>query len=413
MVELHKLSNGITVLFETSSYYNSVAFGVWVNIGSKYENKENNGIAHLIEHMLFKGTKTRSANDISKETAFLGGNLNAYTSKEVTSFYARTLPEYLENCIDLVGDMLCNSVINEEELEREKGVICEEIDMYKDSPDDYVHEKIQKEIWKDHPLGFFISGKKKTVKSFTREQVLDFIEKNYVGEKMVISVAGKFCKEDTLKLIKKTFGHINKKGQKYKLTTPIYNSVNLKKHKDIEQLHMNIAFRGESVVDEDRYAFTVLNAILGGDVNSRLFQEVREKRGLTYSIYSYGSSFKEAGLFQIYAAMNPEQGKVVYDIIKSIMNDLVINGVTNEELEAAKHQIVVEMTLNRDSVVTKMNSNAKTYMSYGRIIPFRETINRIKKVNTNEIKRIIDNYIIMDQMSIGLVGPIEKNDEVW
>ena len=171
MVEIRKLKNNITLILEESSQYSTVAFGVWIKVGSKYENISNNGISHLVEHMLFKGTKKRTAAQISKDTAYLGGNINAYTSKENTSYYGRTLPEYLPLLIDLLGDMICNSVIDENELEMEKGVICEEIDMYKDSPDDYVHEKLQKSIWKDHPLGYYISGEKETVKSFTKKDV--------------------------------------------------------------------------------------------------------------------------------------------------------------------------------------------------------------------------------------------------
>lgn len=408
MVEIHKLENGITIIFENSKHYNSVGFGVWIKVGSRYESKENNGISHFIEHMLFKGTKIRSVVDISKETAYLGGNLNAYTSKENTSFYVRTLPKYLYKAIDLISDMICNSVIDEEEMSREKGVVCEEIDMYKDSPDDYVHEALQKKIWKKHPLGYYISGAKKDVKGFTREQILEFMDNHYVGENMVISVVGNFDKALTYKYIEEAFGNIKKKGIAGKITTPEYKKVEFVKNRTIEQLHMDIAFRGPSAVSDDRYAFTVFSAIFGGDVNSRLFQEIREKRGLTYSIYSYGSSYYDTGLFQIYAGLNAEQGKQVYELIKNLLEDILENGVTAEEVEAVKHQLTVEMTLNRDNIMTKLNGNAKSYMKFGEIVPFKDTVRKLNAVSNKEVEEKIRKYIVMDEMSYGLVGNIEK-----
>ncbi len=409
MIEIAKLKNGITVITEPSGHYNSAAFGVWVRTGSKNETKENNGISHFIEHMLFKGTSKRNTNDISRETSFLGGNVNAYTSKENTSYYARTLPEYLTRAIDLIGDMISGSLIDEEEMEREKSVVCEEIDMYKDSPDDYVHEMLQKHIWNSHPLGYYISGKKKTVKGFTRQEILDYMNNYYTGENMIISVAGKINRQEAMEAIEKSFGGIRKKGRKTSTCEPGYNKVYIVKKRDIEQVHLNIAFRGASLKSSDRYGYTLLNAIFGSDVNSRLFREIREKNGLTYSVYSYGSSFENAGLFHIYGAMNPEQLNKVYSIMESLIYDLVKEGVTEAELNEAKHQLTVEMTLNRDNVMTKMTGNAKSYMNYGEIIPFRRTIKSLNNVTTEDIKRITDKYIVMEEMSVGLVGPIEKH----
>lgn len=408
MVEIHKLKNGITVLMEPVKHYNTAAFGVWVKVGSCYENKENNGISHLIEHMLFKGTESRTANDISSETSFLGGSLNACTGKEETSFYVRTLPEYLNRAIDLISDMICASTIPEDELEREKGVVCEEIDMYKDSPEDYVHECLQKNVWHRHPLGYYISGRKKTVRGFDREYIMKFIEEHYVGENMVISVAGRFEAAETFKIIEEKFGGIREKGVQAELTPPEYRRISLLKKRDIEQLHMNTAFRAPSVRDDDRYAFTVMNVIMGGDVNSRLFQEIREKRGLTYSVYSYRSSFYDTGLWQIYAAMNPEQSGAVYGLIRNCVEELCENGVTSDELEAAKHQLTVEMTMHRDSVMAKLNGNARSYIDHSEVLPFRNTIKRLKAVTREDIVRITEKYITMKEMSCGLVGNIEK-----
>lgn len=408
MVEVRELKNGIKVIMESGSHYSSAGFGVWIKVGSRNETKENNGIAHFIEHMLFKGTNNRSANDINKEIGFLGGNVNAYTSKENTSFYARTLPEYLPRAMELIGDMICNSTLPNEEFEREKGVVCQEIDMYKDSPEDYVHEILQKKIWKKHPMGYYISGSKRNVNGFKRNDVLQFMKQYYVGENMVISVAGNINKQKVLEDIERIFGGISKNGANIPLTIPSYHKVNICRKKDIEQVHMNIGFRGASLKNQDRYGFTVLNTIFGGDVNSRLFQEIREKNGLTYAVYSYGSSFGDTGLFQIYAAMNREQAGKTYGLVEKLLKELVQNGVTEAEIESARHQITVEMTLNRDNLMTKMNGNAKSFINYGEIIPFKKTIESINKITREDVEKIIDKYIVLDQMSVGVVGPIEK-----
>lgn len=205
MICKYVLDNKIRVVFEQNKHFNSATVGVWVGVGSRDEVKQNNGIAHMIEHMLFKGTKTRTASDIAISTAVLGGNLNAYTSKECTSFYCKTLKEYILEAIDIIGDMICNPLLDENDLKKEKGVVCEEIDMYNDSAEDYVHEYLQMKAWKNHPLGFLISGEKKIVRKFTRDDLIDFMSNHYVGENIVISVAGNFDKEQVLNQIEKSF----------------------------------------------------------------------------------------------------------------------------------------------------------------------------------------------------------------
>ena len=198
MIDIRKLSNGITVVLEPMDYLKTVAFGVWVNVGSRNENKKNNGIAHTIEHMVFKGTQKRSSREIADDMAKIGGNVNAYTTKECTSYYTTTLSEHLPAAIEIVSDMLLNSTFEEDALSKEKGVIIEEIDMYDDSPEDLVHEMLQQEIWKDHPLGYIISGTKENVMSFTKEQIIEFMDEHYVAENMLISIAGKFDVEETM-----------------------------------------------------------------------------------------------------------------------------------------------------------------------------------------------------------------------
>ncbi len=411
MICKYVLDNKIRVVFEQNKHFNSATVGVWVGVGSRDEVKENNGIAHMIEHMLFKGTKTRTASDIAISTAVLGGNLNAYTSKECTSFYCKTLKEYILEAIDIIGDMICNPLLDENDLKKEKGVVCEEIDMYNDSAEDYVHEYLQMKAWKNHPLGFLISGEKKIVRKFTRDDLIDFMSNHYVGENIVISVAGNFDKEQVLNQIEKSFSGLRPTPKDItkvqKRTAPVYTPVHIEKKQDIEQIHLNIAFEIPSFVDEVRYEFTIINAILGGDVNSRLFQKIREDRGLTYNICSYGSAFSDTGLFHIYGALNPNQLERVMKLIKGIIADLVKKGITKEEFENAKKQVITEMTLNQDNTVNLMNSNAKSIMFYNKIYTFKDSMKAINDVTIESVNKCIRDYLVIDKMSVAIAGKVQ------
>lgn len=411
MIYKYVLDNKIRVVFEQNKHFNSATVGVWVGVGSRDEVKENNGIAHMIEHMLFKGTKTRTASDIAISTAVLGGNLNAYTSKECTSFYCKTLKEYILEAIDIIGDMICNPLLDENDLKKEKGVVCEEIDMYNDSAEDYVHEYLQMKAWKNHPLGFLISGEKKIVRKFTRDDLIDFMSNHYVGENIVISVAGNFDKEQVLNQIEKSFSGLRPTPKDItkvqKRTAPVYTPVHIEKKQDIEQIHLNIAFEIPSFVDEVRYEFTIINAILGGDVNSRLFQKIREDRGLTYNICSYGSAFSDTGLFHIYGALNPNQLERVMKLIKGIIADLVKKGITKEEFENAKKQVITEMTLNQDNTVNLMNSNAKSIMFYNKIYTFKDSMKAINDVTIESVNKCIRDYLVIDKMSVAIAGKVQ------
>lgn len=412
-IDIYELNNGMKVVFEQNKHLNAVTVGVWIKAGSRDEDEYNNGIAHMIEHMLFKGTNTMSAEELAVRTAIIGGSLNAYTSKENTEFYCRTLPSCLKEAISILGDMICHSLIDDGELEKEKGVVCEEIDMYKDSPEDSVHEVLQKKIWKNHPLGYLISGKKKNVKSFSSSQLKAFMDKYYTADNMVVSVAGNFNKRETLMWIKEAFMDVKTNinvleggSLRNRELNPIYKKVEFSKSKDIEQLHVNYAFEAPSYMEDERYSAAILNAILGGDVNSRLFQGIREKHGLTYSVYSYGSSFSDVGLMHIYAAMNPQQYDKVYELVVDIICDLRQNGVKSVELENAKKQTMVEMTLNRDSTSSVMSANAKNIMYGIPITSFEERISMLNGVKRKDVNNLIDKYLTLDNMSMGFIGPI-------
>ena len=412
MTKINQLSNKVTVVTEVLPYLQSASLGIWIRAGSSDENDSNNGIAHIIEHMLFKGTKNRSAKQIADEMARIGGNMNAFTSKECTSYYATTLSEHLPIAIDIISDMLTNSLIDDKSLKKEKGVIIEEIDMYDDSPEDLVHEMLQQRIWKDHPLGYMISGTKKIVRKVTKEQILDFMDTYYVGENMIISVAGHFDEDEVIALLEEKFGTIKAESTKenQNRSRPEYNRVQCKRHKDIEQLHCNIAFDCISYLSDERYVLSVLNSILGGSVNSRLFQKIRENSGLTYSIYSYGSSYRDTGLFHIYAAMNPAQTPVVIKKIYQILAEIKKKGVTAEELSMTKEQIKTELILGNESAKSRMNSNGKALLNRGRLMPIEELMEGINRVSRDNIIGFANQYLNPAMASVSLVGNLKDVD---
>jgi predicted Zn-dependent peptidase len=409
MISVNKLSNGITVVMEKMPYLKSASFGVWVRVGSSNEDESNNGIAHMIEHMMFKGTNSRSAKQIADEMARIGGNMNAFTSKECTSYYATTLGEHLHIAIRIIGDMLNNSLIDEKALKKEKSVIVEEIDMYEDSPEDLVHEMLQQRIWKGHPLGYMISGRKKIVRKVSREQILDFMDTYYTGENIVLSIAGNFERNEILALVEEEFGKIKPKSNKVDLLIdkPNYHKVVVKKDKDIEQLHINIAFNGISYLSEDRFILSILNSILGGSINSRLFQKIREDAGLTYSVYSYGSSYKDTGLLHIYAAMNPSQKDTVIKKIHNIVEGLMKKGITMEELSMTKEQIKTELILGNEGARSRMNSNGKSILNRGRLMSLSELIDGIEGVSLDKVKEFANRYLDISNSSISYVGNIK------
>lgn len=412
MFNINVLTNNITVITEPLPYLKSASLGIWVKAGSANEDESNNGIAHIIEHMMFKGTSNRSAKQIADEMAKIGGNMNAFTSKECTSYYATTLSEHLPITIDILSDMFLNSLMDEKSLKKEKGVIIEEIDMYDDSPEDLVHEMLQKEIWKNHPLGYLISGTKKIVKKVTRKQIFDFMNAYYVGENIIISVAGNFEEGEILKLLEDKFGTLPAESVSpvHALSIPEYNKVFCKRSKDIEQIHCNIAFESISYLSGERYVLSVLNSILGGSINSRLFQKIRENSGLTYSIYSYGSSYRDTGLFHIYAAMNPSQTAVVVKKIFQIINEIKKKGVTQDELTMTKEQIKTELILGNESAQSRMNANGKSMISRGRVVPLDELIDQIDKVSLTHVTEFANKYFDFESASMSLVGNLKDID---
>lgn len=410
MIVIKQLSNGIPVIFEEIAYLRSVSFGVYIKAGSAYETKENNGISHLLEHMFFKSTTNRTAKQIADEMAQIGGNLNAFTEKESTSFYVTTLEEQLPVAIELIGDMLNNAAFLPEELEKEKGVVLEEIDMYDDSPEDLVHEMLQKLAWKDAPLGFVISGEKDVVQAITREELVAFKEKVYTADRMTIAVAGKVDMEETMKHLEAAFSSFIDTEENLLPTVPKYVPVVFCKTKDMEQVHLNIAFESVSYKSEEKYTLYLLNTILGGGDNSRLFQKLREEEGLTYSIYSYESIYEEAGLFHIDAVLNPSKLATALSQMEETIHILCENGVTEQELEQAKQLLKTDLIIGNESTKSKIYNNGKTYLMKGYIKSVDEVLEDIYNVTCRQIQDFAKKYLQWSKKSVSLVGNISEEE---
>ncbi len=404
MVIRKELENKIRVVMEPMENYRSVSIGVWVQAGSGDETRENNGIAHVTEHMVFKGTKTRSAREIADAMTGIGDHLDAYTSKECTCFYTRTLGEYAYEALDIMGDMLMNARLDPEDMKKELGIILDEIDMYSDDADELCHELLQKEVWGDHPLGYIISGEKEIVRNFTPKDVKKFMRQYYTGRHLLISVAGNFQPEPMLEHIQKLFETVPA-GESLPLSdVPIYRPAMVCVHKDIEQMHLDLAFEGISCAHPDRYVLSVVNSILGGNGNSRLFQEVREDKGLAYTVYSYGSSFKHCGLFQVYAAMAPEQTPQVLEAVFKAIDRMCREPVGEDELALTKRQIRTELYMAAESTHDRMESNAKAWLYDEEPETIEETVAHVEAITAEDVSAFMKKYIHLDKMGMALVG---------
>lgn len=413
VISEYTLSNGIRLVVEQQPHFQSVSLGIWVKVGSAYENKENQGISHLIEHMLFKGTKTRTSKDISGLIARIGDDVNAYTSNEYTCYYGSTLPEFLPELAELFADMLTNSVFAEEELIKEKSVVMDEIDMYNDSPEDLVHEKLQEAVWQGHPLSYLISGDKTSVENISRTELLAFYHKHYTGSNMILSLAGNsgLSCEDVAALFEKVFAGITPgEVHEQELTRPAYQATTLQIDKKIEQLHINMAFEAISALSNERYVAGVFNAAFGGSDNSLLFQNIREEQGLAYSVYSYQNNYLKSGLFHVDITVNPRQAVLVVESVLKLIEDVKKTEFTDEVLDVYKNQIKIDLIMRSESAKAKMSKNAKDLLYFDVLVPLEEMIQGIVSVTAAEVREFADKYLDIKNASLCIVGRLMKKE---
>ncbi|RRJ65407.1 insulinase family protein [Paenibacillus oralis] len=383
-----QLKNGLRVVMEQIPTCRSVSFGIWVKTGSRNEQPEVGGISHFIEHMLFKGTERFSAKDIAEQFDAIGGNVNAFTSKEYTCYYAKVLDEHLPIAVDVLSDMFFRSLFDAEELRKEKNVIVEEISMYEDTPDDMVHDLVSQAAYGEHPLALPILGTEEQLRAMESGHLRAYMREHYTLENTVISVAGNID-DQVIELLEKYFGDFAVRGDQVSLAAPDFLG-DLKFHrKKTEQNHICLSFPGLPIGDEKQYAMTLLNNALGGGMSSRLFQEIREKRGLAYSVYSYHSSHADSGLFTVYAGTAPRQTKEVLELTKELLHDVSVNGITESELSKGKEQLKGSLILSLESTGSRMNRLGKNELMLGRHYTLDEMIARIEAVTMDDVNNVL------------------------
>jgi predicted Zn-dependent peptidase len=409
-----EFDSGLRVVTERMPSIRSVAMGFWVLAGSRDEPPKISGSSHFLEHLLFKGTTTRSARDIADAFDAVGGDVNAFTAKEYTCFYVRVLDKDLPMAVDHVCDMLQNSLIRSSDLDGERQVILEEINMHEDTPDDLIHDLAQETLWPDHPLGRPILGTKGSIEAATRQQVYRFYRQHYVPGKFVVVAAGNVDHDRLLTMIRARIdgGRIRRQGPaswKPRSTgqAPQPSGRSLVKKRTTEQAHIMLGTNGLARTDPDRFAFGVVNAALGGGMSSRLFQEIREKRGLVYSVYSYHTMYTEAGMFAAYAGTTPARAKEVLEILRRELDDVASGGLKPEEFERAKGHMKGSLVLSLDDPGGRMSRIGKSEISHGEILTVNQTLKRIEGVTLDDARRAAER-VLSQPMTLTVLGPFAK-----
>jgi predicted Zn-dependent peptidase len=406
------LRNGLRILTEQIPFVRSVSLGIWVRSGSRFEGPRINGICHFIEHMLFKGTPRRTAYAIAREIDSVGGGLNAFTSKEVTAFYCRVLDEDLALAVDLLTDIFLNPSFPEEEIEREKQVVVQEIRQVEDNPEDLVHETLGTTFWKDDPLGQPIMGTIANVNSFDRDAMLAFRQAAYTPAEIVLCAAGAVSHDHFVELTGPVMEQLQPGPSMFSPTAPRTDFSSHVITRDLEQVHICAAAAAPSAVDARRHPAYVLHTVLGGGVSSRLFQEVREKNGLAYSVYSFLSSFSDSGAFGVYAAADPERVEELIDILRKETAGLA-GSVTEEEVRLAKKQIKGNVLLAMESSEARMNRLAKGEYYFGRYIPLEEILKSIEAVTLDEVRSLAEEILNAGPFATVVLGPVTGDDEFY
>ena len=403
------LANGVRVLTERIPSFHSVSTGIWVNVGSRDELSEERGITHFVEHMLFKGTEKRSARDIAKELDAVGGFVNAFTSKEQTCFHAKVLHPHLPLVVDVLTDIFLNSVFAPAEIVREQQVIVQEIRMIEDTPDEYIHILFQEMFWQENPLGLPIYGAVEAVEGIDRERILRYVSRMFQPERIVIAAAGNLEHQRFLDLVGPTMATLNHPDQPPKRHTPTDHYHIKLVPKDLEQVHLCMGMRGPSQSDENRFLCHLLNVVLGSSMSSRLFQEIRENRGLAYSVFSFVNSHEDTGMFGIYAGVAPENVQETLAIIHEQLGILSKEPIPEAELHAAKEYLKGSMYLNAESTDSRMNRLAKNEFLFGRYVPFEEVQERIDGVTSGAIQKWFEDVYQESQVALMLLGPVEQD----
>jgi predicted Zn-dependent peptidase len=402
-----RLDNGIRVVTETMPGVASVTVGIWVENGSRYERPEQAGISHYVEHLLFKGTVRRTAAEIAEEFDAVGGVLNAFTGKEYTCYYGKVLAEHLPVAEDILADIFLHSRFDPEEIDRERSVVLQEISQVEDTPDDYVHDLFALKFWPDHPLSYPVCGRVDTVQGFSQRDFLDFMAARYRPDRLIIAAAGNVQHDHVIEWARREFGNLQGQVASVDGAPPVARRSVFHLEKPLEQVHLCLGVPGVQQAAEARYAAYLLNTALGGGMSSRLFQEVREKRGRAYSVYSFLSSYLDAGYLGIYVGTSPEWVHEVVAVILHELNTLKASGLRSDELVRAKNQLKGNLLLGLETSDNRMSRIAKNEIYFGTEISPEEVAARIDVTRNDEIVALAEQIVSRDAMAITLLGDLK------
>jgi predicted Zn-dependent peptidase len=401
------LSNGIKVITKTMPHLRSISMGVWVNVGGRDESSSESGMSHFIEHMIFKGTQKSTAFQIAKEFDAIGGQSNAFTSTENTCYHAKVIDTHMETMVDILSDIFLNSLFDDREIENERAVILQEIGMAEDSPDEYIHILSGMNFWSGNSLGRSVLGNRENVSRFDSGVIKRFFHRFYQPERIVISVAGNLDHSHFMDIAGPAFESIRPGDPFPQRTEPDERcTVNLH-YKDLEQVHICLGTKGLSITDPRRFAYSLMNTILGGNMSSRLFQEIREKRGLAYAVYSYVSSFVDTGMFGAYAGVSPVSMKQSIQLILKEIFKIKETRVDASELHYAKEFTKGNLMLASESNDNQMVRMAQNETHFGRYVPLEEIINNVDAVTEDDILQLAEDLFQDNRFSVTLLGPVE------
>jgi len=404
-IQLTTLPNGVAVISEQMPHVRSVAVGVWVNAGSRNEGVPQNGISHFIEHMLFKGTENRSAEDIARQVDSIGGHLDAFTSKELVCFNAKTLDEHLPQGFDIISDLVLNPLFREDDIEKEKGVILEELKMEVDNPEYMVHDLFSSSMWKNHALGRPILGSKKSIRSFNADTLRQYYSSMYVPSRIVITAAGNLTHAQLLELSETRFGKLQARNGEAPTQSPVAHAeLTLKTKRSLEQVHLCMGVPCNALPHPERFAAYILNTVLGAGMSSRLFQNIREKRGLVYTVGSEQFLYRDSGCLSVFAGTSVQSALEVVQLVLNEFRSLKESPVTDEELKRAKDNLKGSFMLGLESTVNRMSHLARQYLYFGRFSTMDDIIRDIEGVRAEQLQRMAQEFFQPEKINLTMLG---------
>jgi predicted Zn-dependent peptidase len=404
------LENGVKILSERMEHIRSVSLGIWVGVGSRDEMERENGISHFVEHMIFKGTRNRSSLQIAKELDAIGGLSNAFTGKEHTCYHSKVLDKHLSTLAEILSDIFLNSIFDPKDMDRERQVILQEINMMEDTPEDRIHVLFNRLCWIDHPLGMCVLGTDQTVSNIRKETILDYLDRFYTPSRIIITAAGNIEHDALVAHFEPLFNSIKSSNEGPLRSIPHVHADISCQWKDLEQAHICLGGKAPNLSSDVRFAGAVLNTILGGNMSSRLFQEIREKRGLAYSLYSFLSAYMDSGLLGVYVGTDPSQVNQVLEIVNREIRKIRNGEISKSDLSAALEHLIGGVLLGAENTDVRMMRLAKNDYVFGRYVSYEELVAKLQEVTVDQVVAVAQNTFQDDEVSLVTLGPTKRED---